>query len=234
MTESTSSRKTIPPSENDTLEHLLPPLSPLHSPSPDPLPIELEDTPNLTITTNETHMEGFGDTKEEQLASANAEADGKLTEDASDQCGTQKSGVAVDQMPEISAELRRQLFSQLIQYRGCCDDCHVKTQCEHSGRKMRHFGLKEYLNKIKTAVDYPDVLGSETLASREAKLARHVDEDSKRHIYYRIRGQGPDPEPAHICLDDEARETMVATTSFDIDSVIGFRTSLAMAKRGIR
>ncbi|KAH7394710.1 hypothetical protein BKA66DRAFT_410383, partial [Pyrenochaeta sp. MPI-SDFR-AT-0127] len=129
--------------------------------------------------------------------------------------------------------LERQLFSQLIQYRGCCDDCHVKSQCEHSERKMRHFGLKEYLNEIKTAVDYPDVPGSETLASREAKLAGHVDEDSKRHIYCGIRGQGPDPEPAHICLDAEARETMVATTSFDIDSVIGFGTSLAMAKRVI-
>lgn len=44
----------------------------------------------------------------------------------------------------------------------------------------------------------------------------------------------PDRTPIHLCLDAEDQLSAPVEVTFDIDSVIGFPSSLAVAKQGIR
>lgn len=83
-------------------------------------------------------------------------------------------------------------------------------------------------------MDYPDILGLETIATREANLTAQTSGASKRRIYCGIDEKDACSAPIHICLEVEDRQTAVAEVTFDIDSVIGIPSSLAIAKQGIR
>ncbi|KAF4310499.1 hypothetical protein GTA08_BOTSDO13978 [Botryosphaeria dothidea] len=82
-------------------------------------------------------------------------------------------------------------------------------------------------------MDYPDILGLETIATREANLAAQTSGASKRRIYYGIDEKDTYSAPIHICLEVEDRQTVVAKVTFDINSVIGIPSSLAIAKQGL-
>ena len=61
--------------------------------------------------------------------------------------------------------------------------------------------------------------------------ASYLNEASRRYIYC---GLGKDDiSPAYICLGAEDRAAVAAKATFDIDSVLGFPKSLAVAKQGI-
>lgn len=83
-------------------------------------------------------------------------------------------------------------------------------------------------------MDYPDILGLETIATREANLTAQTSGASKRRIYYGIDEKDICSAPIYICLEVKDRQTAVAEVTFDIDSVISIPSSLAIAKQGIR
>ena len=233
--------------ENDEIGQLLPPLSPLRSPSPDPLPIDTE--PHVVDETraesSQELREMAGDTTTgTEMDNTNGDSDAvtrmdNTNEDSDavtgmDNTNGDSDAVTTDVPGETAQvhELASQITHQLTQHQGCCAHCHKQSRDEHEEKHIRHFGLQEYLNDVKEAVDYADILSSETMATREANLAEQTSAGTKRRIY--CGSEDPASPPVHICLEAEDRPNAAAEVTFDIDSIVGFPTSLAIAKQGIR
>ena len=211
------------------LEELLPPLS------PDPAPLELEDssilidepplelnslepaaspTPNLPEQSRPTHSEHLkGDLSNLETGSPAPAA----AEDGEDVC-----------------TLARVLADQLYQHHGCCRECHEQACAAHQETHSVHTGLGEYVDQINIAGDFPDVLGSATIAARESNLAQQVTKARKQQIYCGIDPHKPDESPTHLCVAADHRPDPSLGVTVDIDSVGGFVSSLAVARRGIR
>ena len=70
------------------------------------------------------------------------------------------------------------------------------------------------------------------MTTHESNFASQMSEASRRYLYCGVRNDAI--SPVHICLkaDDVARVDTKVT--FDIDSILGFPSSLAVAKQGIR
>ncbi|PVH90217.1 hypothetical protein DM02DRAFT_665366 [Periconia macrospinosa] len=129
-------------------------------------------------------------------------------------------------------KLADRLAEQLIRHHGCCEHCHKQHQEEHMKHHPSHVGLKEHLDEMRRAVNCPDVLESKTMMTTQPNLASQVDGASRRHLYCGL--DKDDSSPVHICLKADDRVTTATEVTFDIDSILGFPNSLAVAKQGIR
>jgi hypothetical protein len=56
----------------------------------------------------------------------------------------------------------------------------------------------------------------------------------KRWVFSAIHPDDPEEAPMHICLQEGDAPSQRAQVTFDIDSITGYATSLAIAKGGIR
>ena len=121
---------------------------------------------------------------------------------------------------------------QLVDFEGCCDDCHRTSQSEHQERFGQHTSLPQYLDTRSSLC--PDILGSTRIASREDDLMGQTNPASRRQIYTGLTADSDDSDALHICLEADERRDAAAGISFDIDSITGFPSSLAIAKQGIR
>ncbi|KAI8676082.1 hypothetical protein NCS56_00495100 [Fusarium sp. Ph1] len=125
--------------------------------------------------------------------------------------------------------LGRQLAEQLIRFQGCCVDCHRSAKVQHVQGPREHISLAAYLES--TADLCPEVLSSTRIASREDDLSGKISTPGRRQIYC---GLGSENQAPHICLNQDERVTHVAGIGFDVDSITGFPSNLAVAKQGIR
>ncbi|KAB8239978.1 hypothetical protein BDV35DRAFT_386193 [Aspergillus flavus] len=110
--------------------------------------------------------------------------------------------------PEIlstAQALGQTLTDQLYTHHGCYIYCHRQRETRHSTQHT----------------DHPDVLRVPTMARREDHLARQVSKPSHA-------------DPVHVCLATDHRSDTVTEVTFDIDSIVGFASSLAVAKQGVR
>ncbi|KAL5366723.1 hypothetical protein BJX96DRAFT_183344 [Aspergillus floccosus] len=105
--------------------------------------------------------------------------------------------------------LARALADQLYQHHGCCRECHEQARAAHHETHSAHTGLGEYVDQININGDFPD-------------------------IYCGINPQEPDESPTHLCVAADHRPNPSLGVTVDIDSVGGFVSSLAVARRGIR
>uniref|UniRef100_A0A093UKY7 Uncharacterized protein n=1 Tax=Talaromyces marneffei PM1 TaxID=1077442 RepID=A0A093UKY7_TALMA len=81
---------------------------------------------------------------------------------------------------------------------------------------------------------FPDILSVNRLAKREDQLADQIPVERKREIYNSVpSARSSSSRPLHICLATEDRQLTSTSVMFDIDSVISFPTSLAIAQQGI-
>ncbi|KAJ4288629.1 hypothetical protein N0V90_011866 [Kalmusia sp. IMI 367209] len=94
-----------------------------------------------------------------------------------------------------------------------------------------HIGLEKYLDRVEEEVVCPDVLGSKAMTTHESNFASQMSEASRRYLYCRVRND--DISPDHICLKADDVASVDTEVTFDIDSVLGFPSSLAIAKQGI-
>ncbi|KAF5697726.1 AT hook DNA-binding motif, partial [Fusarium mundagurra] len=100
---------------------------------------------------------------------------------------------------------------------------------QHDQTQREHIGLAAYLES--TADICPEVLSSTRIASPEDDLSEKMSSSDRRRVYCGLGSGGQAP---HICLNEDERITHVAGVSFDVDSVTGFPSNLAIAKQGIR
>jgi hypothetical protein len=79
------------------------------------------------------------------------------------------------------------------------------------------------------------VLSVNQIARRETNLAGQTSKEQKKEVFCGARPE-PDPHspPLHLCLATEDQPPAISTVTFDIDSVVGYATSLAVAKQGLR
>ncbi|KAE8357305.1 hypothetical protein BDV27DRAFT_164642 [Aspergillus caelatus] len=95
-------------------------------------------------------------------------------------------------------------------------------------------GLKDYLERVLTEGGFPDVLRVPIIARREDHLARQVSSERRQQVYCGISAEPSYAEPVHVCLATDHHSDTVTEVTFDIDSIVGFASSLAVAKQGVR
>ncbi|KAL7903798.1 hypothetical protein GGI35DRAFT_491555 [Trichoderma velutinum] len=123
----------------------------------------------------------------------------------------------------------QKLAEQLTRFQGCCNDCHQTAKERRMQSPAEQISLAQYLES--TAGLGADVLSSKTLASGKDGLARKVNAECRKKIFC---GVDFESEAPLICLDKDERVSRTAGVTFDVDSIIGFPSSLCVAKRGIR
>ncbi|KAB8067037.1 hypothetical protein BDV29DRAFT_201086 [Aspergillus leporis] len=101
------------------------------------------------------------------------------------------------------------LADQLYQHQGCCHECHESRQTEYNNQPHTQTGLADYLESMTARGWFPN-----------DDLAHQVTPKQKQRVYC-----GVDPATANHSL---------LGVTLDIDSVLGFARSLAVAKRGVR
>src|SRR3954464_5567953 len=217
------------PNKSNDIGELLPALSPLGSPSLDPVSTAIDDVTDHPQANSEVFM-GTGGSGEAECGDivTTSEGIGAIYEDGD----SITNNMVMDQETEKVGKVADRLVDQLIRHQGCCKLCHRQLQEEHAGSHPNHVGLQEYLDGIEEAVDCPDILGLKTMATHELNLASQIDGVSRRHLYCGLGKE--DVSPVHICLEADDRATVTAEVTFDIDSVLGFPSSLGVAKQGIR
>ena len=78
------------------------------------------------------------------------------------------------------AELGARLADQLIQFHGCYRECHEQASQEHEDRYKHHYSLQEFLSEARDC--YPDILGSNKIASFEDNLRSSITTTQKRYV----------------------------------------------------
>ncbi|KAI9035127.1 uncharacterized protein KD926_004496 [Aspergillus affinis] len=204
------------PSVTHELEELLPPLS------PGPAPLELEDS-YIPIDEPPLELNSF-----EPVASPEPESE------PSSNLEIPVPILPISESREDICTLARALADQLYQHYGCCYKCHEQAHTAHQETHSVYTGLGDYVDQINIDRDFPDVLSSTTIAVRESNLAQQIPKVRKQQIYYGTDSRDPDRFPIHLCVAADYRPNPSLGITVDIDSVRGFTSSLAVARREIR
>jgi hypothetical protein len=130
---------------------------------------------------------------------------------------------------EEAGQLATALAEQLIQFQGCCGDCHQAAKQSRMDSPHEQIALAAYLDS--TVGLCPDVLGCKTLASQTDDLAGQLQPEARKQIFC---GHGTSEEAPHIGLDEDEKVSSGAGASFDVGSIVAFPSNVAVAKRGIR
>lgn len=130
--------------------------------------------------------------------------------------------------PDLAGHLAQKLAEQLIKFHGCCDDCHQAAKQSRMESPNAQISLALYLES--TIGLGADVLSSKTLANQKDDLAGKLNPECRK-IFCGLDFRAEIP---HICLDKDESVSSGACVTFDVDSIIGFPSSLAVAKRDIR
>ncbi|KAL2807989.1 hypothetical protein BJX63DRAFT_436566 [Aspergillus granulosus] len=222
------------------VEQLLPPLS------PDLGPCEPPDIPPVNA---EPPLESLRDITDDLAPVTSFESARNETDQASPVPRTTDSPVPATELLVASTplppggspasdaashihDLARVLTDQLQQHHGCCHQCHEQQERAHETQHTRYYSLGEYMNQAQADGGYPDVLRTATMARREDNLAGQTSAERKREIYTGMSSAIPDARPVHLCLAADHERGCTTGVTFDIDSVVGFAHSLAVAKLG--
>ncbi|KAG6998834.1 hypothetical protein FocnCong_v013541 [Fusarium oxysporum f. sp. conglutinans] len=141
---------------------------------------------------------------------------------------SETSQQAGDGEPEPIKHLAQELAEQLIKFQGCCNECHQAAKRNHMEDANEHISLAMYL--YFTPELGPDILSRETIAHQKDDVAGKLSPESRRQLFCGIDSR---EEVAYICLDEDERVSDGAGVTFDIDSIVAFPSSLAVAKKGI-
>lgn len=123
------------------------------------------------------------------------------------------------------------LSDQLLKFPGCCRDCHSNAAETHANQYGTHRSLQSC---VRESLHCPDILDSGRMAKREDHLASSMTAAEKRWAFSGIRPDDPSKAPEHICFREQETPCTTAKVTLDIDSIVGFCSSLGIAKKGIR
>jgi hypothetical protein len=131
---------------------------------------------------------------------------------------------------EAEIDIAQCLAEQLLHFQGCDAQKHEESAQQHSHETTNHVSLDEF-NSFHDRL--PDTLSSKILALRES--FSHQETSAWKAQFLGTRSDSPD-EKIHVCLSaSELTEPRPhPEVTFDIDSIMGFPTSLAFAKRGLK
>jgi hypothetical protein len=225
------------------VEQLLPPLSPDLRPWEPSMPyippidneVSFESTSDLAHdTTTAMSLDNLQEERNEAGSiRAATESPVQATESFALLAPKQSDDVITNAASDIY-KLAQLLTDQLQQHHGCCQQCHTQQENEHQKQHTEHLGLGEYIDRTQADRGYPDVLSTATMARQEDNLAGQTSADRKREIYTGIHSATPNAHPVHLCLAADHKPERPTAVTFDIDSIVGFTHSLAVAKLRVR
>ena len=211
----------------DGFEDLLPP-----SPSLVLGPIDIPDIDsgyNVRVEGEESPLQSVGSNDAPNLEYESSAGDAPNLEyesPAADEPSLEHESLAVK-------KLASQLTSQLLNFHGCCTECHHQQEETHLAEYTTHHSLQTYTQDT-TVRKCPSVLDNVGVASHQDQLADQLTAAEKRWMYSGIHSTSLDEVPEHICLAEGDSPTQIPWVSFDIDSVVGYATSFGVARCGIR
>lgn len=128
----------------------------------------------------------------------------------------------------------QKLYEQLQDgFHGCSQEQHKKQLQEH----LEHAGDNHYsLSDIFNDRSFPSVLGLPELISAERLARQQFPTPSQwQAVFCGIppQQQGQNCHPMNVCLHKEETQTVEPQVAYDIDSFLGFASSLSMARQGI-
>lgn len=141
-----------------------------------------------------------------------------------------------DDSGEISAQEHtlQKLYDQLQGgHHGCPPEQHDEQLREHvAAVGDDHHGLGDIFNDP----DFPSVLALSDVISPDRLAQQPVPTAAQwKAMFCGIDPQQrpPRPRPMHVCLHQEQTQAIEPRVAFDIDSFLGFASSLAMARQGL-
>lgn len=131
---------------------------------------------------------------------------------------------------EETVDVAVELVEQLARFHGCEAHHHEQANQDHDAATSRHVALEDI---VLTCRSLPDTLGSDTMLPQGR--VSHGEAESWKHLFLGTSPEYPH-ESKHVCLHCSRRQAPLLHPNimFDIDSVMGFADSLAVAKQGIR
>ena len=126
--------------------------------------------------------------------------------------------------------MAEKLYQQLIvEFHGCTQDEHDERLREHvQAEGDNHYGLNQVFNDpdFPSVLGLPEIISAQQLAEQPRPSPRQWESmfcglDRRRRF------------PKNVCLHKEETQGVGAQVGCDIDSFLGFGSSLAMAKKGI-
>jgi hypothetical protein len=141
--------------------------------------------------------------------------------------------VEVDEESEQAGEdTAEKLFAQLQGgHHGCTEEQHDEALRKHMEREgSNHYSLRDAFHHRR----FPSVLGSEHLLA-PALLAQQTQPTPAqwKALFCGVPARGEHRRPMNVCLHKEETQACEPIVGFDIDSFLGFWSSLAAAKRGL-
>ncbi|KAG5788160.1 hypothetical protein H9Q69_012776 [Fusarium xylarioides] len=80
--------------------------------------------------------------------------------------------------PDLVGHLARELAEQLLNFQGCCNECHQAAKRSHMEDTNKHISLAAYLHF--TPELGPDILSRETIAHQKDDLAGTLSPETRR------------------------------------------------------
>ncbi|KAI9034823.1 uncharacterized protein KD926_005343 [Aspergillus affinis] len=219
------------PSVTYKLEELLPPLS------PGPAPLEFEDSYipiDEPLELNSFEPVTSPEPESEPSVRPSLPTRSERPYDNQSNLEIPAPILPISEPREDICTLARALADQLYQHHGCCHKCHEQAHTAHQETHSVHTGLGDYVDQINIDGDFPDVLSSTTIAVRESNLVQQIPKVRKQQIYCRTDSRDSDRFSIHLYVAADYRPNPSLGITVDIDSVGGFTSNLAVARRGIR
>lgn len=133
---------------------------------------------------------------------------------------------------EMTAEeyMVGKLYEQLIvEFHGCSMEKHEEALREHlEAAGENHHSLGQVFNDP----DFPSVLGLGDVITPD-RLARQAMPSATQWESMYCGRSRQRRYPANVCLHKEETQEVEAKIAYDVDSFLGFGTSLAMARKGV-
>ncbi len=125
----------------------------------------------------------------------------------------------------------RRLYDQVQgNFHGCCSEDHIEHLRQHTAEAGdNHNGLDEIFNND----GFPSVLGSARMISAQ----QLTEQDPPTPAQWQSTFCGISPRynhPLNVCLHAEETQAVEPHVAFDVDSFLGFVSSLAAARQGLR
>jgi hypothetical protein len=133
------------------------------------------------------------------------------------------------EQPEV-VDIAVQLAEQLMRFHGCEAEKHEQISQQHRDNLAGHITLEEFTQRHSVLPD--------TLSTPHMLAPGHIhpsDAEKWKYAFLGTSEETPDA-PAKVCLPCSSNEEAPTPpgVTYDIDSIMGFVPSLALAKQGIR
>lgn len=126
----------------------------------------------------------------------------------------------------------RKLYEQLQGgFHGCTDEMHHDARGRHMEEAGdNHYGLGQLFNEY----PFPSVLGLSEMITPERLSRQDRGFPSQwAAMFEGIPQHGRQRLPMNVCLHEETTQAIPPDAAFDIDSFLGFATSLGVARKGL-